>query len=98
MLAVVLNQTYPLPTIPPDVGLGCYWLILIGLLILMLTEEPLKGGLGLLTLLTGFDLLYAPLENSLVVAWLWAVVNLLLALAIAFLAVAKGVGTLEEDL
>ncbi|MBC8253849.1 MAG: hypothetical protein H8E35_07460 [Ardenticatenia bacterium] len=98
MLAVVLNQTYPLPTIPPDVGLGCYWLILIGLLILMLTEEPLKGGLGLLTLLTGFDLLYVPLEHSLVVAWLWAVVNLLLALAIAFLAVAKGVGTVEEHL
>jgi hypothetical protein len=98
MLAVVLNQTYPLPMIPPDVGLGCYWLILIGILILMLTEEPLKGGLGLLTLLTGFDLLYAPLERSLVVAWLWAVVSLLLALAIAFLAVAKGVGTVEEDL
>ena len=97
VLAIVISQTYPLPGIPPDVGLGCYWLILSGLLVLMLTEEPLKAGPGLLTVITGFELLYTPLELSLMVVLLWAVINLLLAVAIAYLAAVRGVNTPEED-
>lgn len=98
VLAVVISQTYPLPAIPPDVGLGCTWLILAGLLVLMLTEEPLKAGPGLLTVITGFELLYTPIEPSLIVVLLWAVINLLLAVAIAYLAAVRGVNTSEEGL
>jgi len=98
LLAVALSRTYPLPAIPPDVGLGCYWLILTGLLVLMMTEEPLKAGQGLLTAVVGFELLYAPLERSLAMVWLWAAVNLLLTLAIAYLAVVRGSGLAEEEL
>lgn len=98
VLAIVINQTYPLPLVPPDVGLGCYWLILTGLLVLMLTEEPLKAGPGLLTAIAGFELLYTPLELSLTVVFLWAVVNLLLAVSIAYLAAARGVSAPEENL
>lgn len=98
LLTVTLSRTYPLPAIPPDVGLGCYWLILTGLLVLMMTEEPLKAGQGLLTAVVGFELLYAPLERSLAMVWLWAAVNLLLTLAIAYLAVVRGSGPAEEDL
>jgi hypothetical protein len=99
LLTVALSQTFPLPNIPPDVGLGSYWLILIGLLILMLTEAPLKAGQGLLTVIIGFELLYAPIERSLAMVWLWAVVNLLLTLAIAYLAVAhQDAGSPEGDL
>jgi hypothetical protein len=98
LLTVTLSRTYPLPAIPPDVGLGCYWLILTGLLVLMMTEEPLKAGQGLLTAIVGFELLYALLERSLAMAWLWAAVNLLLTLAIAYLAVVRGSGPAEEDL
>jgi len=98
VFAIVINNTYPLPGIPPDVGLGSYWLMLTGLLVLMLTEEPLKAGPGLLTALSGFELLYTPLEFSLTVVFLWAVVILLFAVSIAYLAAARGVIAPEEDL
>jgi hypothetical protein len=98
VITVVLNQTYPLPNIPPDVGLGAYWLMLIGLLILMLTEEPLKAGPGLLIVITGFELLYTSLEPSLAIVFLWAVVNLMLAVAIAYLSVVQGFKATEKDL
>ena len=98
IIAIALSQTYPLPVIPPDVGLSSYWLILVGLLILMMTEEPLKAGQGLLTAIIGFDLLYTPLEHSLTMVWLWASVNLLLTLGIAYLAVVQGASSSEEDL
>ncbi len=98
LLAVTLSRSYPLPVVPPDVGLGSYWLMLNGLLILMLTEEPLKAGQGLLTAIIGFELLYAPIERSLVLVWLWAVMSLLLTLAIAYLAVVRGADSAEDDL
>jgi hypothetical protein len=98
ILAVALSRRYPLPAVPPDVGLGSYWLILIGLLILMLTEEPFKAGQGLLTAIIGFELFYTSIERSLAMVWLWAVVNLLLALAIAYLVVVQGAGPSEEGL
>ena len=95
LLAMALSQSYPLPVIPPDVGLASYWLMLNGLLILMLTEHPLKAGQGLLTAIVGFELLYSPIERSLAMVWLLAVVNLLLTLAIAYLIVARDVGPSE---
>ncbi len=98
IIAIALSQTFPLPVIPPDVGLSSYWLILVGLLILMMTGEPLKAGQGLLTAIIGFDLLYTPLEHSLTMVWLWATANLLLTLGIAYLAVVQGASSSEEDL
>jgi hypothetical protein len=98
LVAMTLSRSYPLPVIPRDVGLGSYWLMLNGLLVLMLSEEPLKAGQGLLTGIIGFELLYASLERSLALVWLWAAVNLLLALAIAYLVVARGADSLEGDL
>jgi len=100
LLAVTLSRTYPLllPNVPSAIGLGSYWLVLVGLLIMMLTEEPLKAGQGLLTIVIGFELLYTTLERSLTMIWLLAVVNLLLALGIAYLAVARNAGASEEEL
>ena len=97
LLAVALSQSYPLPAIPPDVGLGSYWLMLNALLIMILTEEPLKAGQGLLMGIIGFELLYSPIERSLAVVWLLAVVNLLLTLAIAYLIVVRGTGSSEGN-
>jgi hypothetical protein len=78
--------------------MGSYWLISNGLLILMLTEEPLKAGQGLLTAIVGFELLYTPIERSLALVWLWAILNLLLTLAIAYLVVVRDVSSSEGDL
>ncbi len=81
-----LSRRYPLPEIPSDIGFACYWLASVGLLVLMLTEEPLKTGMGLLTLITGFELFFSVLERSLSVVGFLGIANFLIALAIAYLA------------
>jgi hypothetical protein len=64
---------------------GSMLLIGIGLLYLGITAQPLRIVTGLLTLLAGFEILYAAVENSVLVAALLAVINLGLALAGAYL-------------
>ncbi len=91
-----LSMRYPLPEVPPDIGLACYWLASLGLLVLMLTEEPLKAGMGLLTLVTGFELFYSALERSLSVVGFLGIANFLIALAIAYLAASGAELTPEE--
>jgi hypothetical protein len=90
ILTTVFTRDYPLPEIPPEIGLTCYWLMLIGLVILMLTGQPLLAGPGLLTALTGFELLYTLLESSLVIVFLLAAVNLLLTASISYLVAVQG--------
>jgi hypothetical protein len=68
------------------VNSASYLLIALGLLNLGLTEEPLTAGLGLLTLLLGFETFYAAVEPSLAVLALMAGVELSVALAVSYLA------------
>jgi hypothetical protein len=56
----------------------------------------MRVGHGLFTVLTGFDLYYTPLEKSLLMTGLWGAVNLLIALAIGYLTIAKGARPEEE--
>jgi hypothetical protein len=98
LLTMALSRSYPLPVVSPAVGLASYWLMLHGLLILILSEEPLKAGQGLLMGIIGFELLYASIERSLAMVWMWAVINLLVTLAIAYLAVVRGTGGAAGDL
>jgi hypothetical protein len=91
-----LSRRYPLPEVPPDIGFACYWLASLGLLVLMLAEEPLKTGMGLLTLITGFELFYSVLERSLSVAGFLGIGNFLIALSLAYLAAARAELTAEE--
>ena len=84
-----LSKRYPLPEVPLDIGFACYWLASLGLLVLMLTEEPLKAGMGLLTLITGFELFYSVLERSLSVVGFLGIANFLIALVIAYLAASR---------
>jgi hypothetical protein len=60
-------------------------LIGIGLLHLGLTAQPLRVVLGLLTVLSGFEILYAAVETATLVAGLLAGVNLGLALVGSYL-------------
>lgn len=73
----------------PAINLACFALMGLGLLALGLTEEPLKAGMGLLTFMSGFELFYAGLEQSLLVIGLLGLVNLLIALGVAYLASAR---------
>jgi hypothetical protein len=95
LLAVVLNQSYPLPRLSPGVGLGTYWLLLVGLFVLIATERPLYAAPGLLTVVTAFELLYTPLERSLTIVWLWTATTLVLAVGISYLIMVRG-GTKSE--
>jgi len=73
----------------PGVEMEQVWggliLIGIGLLHLGLTAQPLRVVLGLLTVLSGFEILYAAVESATLVAGLLAGVNLGLALVGAYL-------------
>lgn len=63
---------------------GSLVLIGLGLLHLGVTSEPFRVILGLLTVMTGFEILYAAVESSALVTGLLVVVNLGLALAGAY--------------
>lgn len=61
-------------------------LIGIGLLQLGMTNQPVFVAIGLLTFLSGFEVLYSALEESILLAGLLAVVNLGIALVASYLA------------
>ena len=82
---------FPLPQIPSDVGFACYMLVIGGLFLMGLSEDPFRAVLGLLTFLSGFDLFFGALEPSLVVAGLIGAGSFLIALAVTFLAVTHAV-------
>lgn len=62
------------------VAWGALLLVGMGLLILGISAEPFRVVLGLLTVLSGFEVIYAAVENSILVAGLLAAINLGLAL------------------
>lgn len=72
---IVLSQAY-----------GGSFLISMGLVHLGLTARSLRVILGLLTVFSGFEVLYAAVENSILVSGLLAGINLGLALVGAYLA------------
>lgn len=74
-----------IPGISRPVIAGGLLLIGMGLLHLGLTAEVLRVILGLLTVMAGFELLYATVETSILLAGLLSIVNLGLALAGAYL-------------
>lgn len=74
-----------LPAVDPVHVWGGAILIGMGLLHLALTAQPLRATLGLLTILAGFEVLYAAVESSVLVAALLAAINLGLALVGAYL-------------
>jgi len=71
--------------IAPAQAYGGFILILMGLLRLGLTNRPLQVILGLMTVLAGFEVLYAALEQATLVTGLLAAVILSLAMIGAYL-------------
>jgi hypothetical protein len=69
-----------LVSLPYQLILGGSLLIGMGLVYLGMTTRPLRVLIGLLTTLSGFELFYSAVENSVLVAGLLAVVTLGLAL------------------
>lgn len=96
VLLVIFSVSPLIAEFLPDVSLARVWgsltLIGMGLLQLGTTARPFRVILGLLTVLTGFEILYAAVEISLLVAGLLSAVTLGLALVGAYLISAPGEG------
>lgn len=82
-----------LPEVTVHQAYGSIILIALGLLQLGLSNHPFRVVLGLLTVLSGFEILYAAVESSILITGLLALVTLGLAIIGAYLLTAP---TLEE--
>jgi hypothetical protein len=93
VLLIVLATTPSVDTIMADAGYavtgGSLLLIGMGLLHLGITDYNLRVVIGLMTVLSGFEILYSAVEGSILVAALLAMVNLGLALVGAYLMTAE---------
>jgi hypothetical protein len=74
-----------LSSLPIEVTWSALILIGVGLLHLGMTTRPVKVIIGLLTVLAGFEVFYASVENSVLVAGLLAMVTIGLAAVGAYL-------------
>jgi hypothetical protein len=88
IISLVLHSETWLTTIAAPVRWGSFILIGMGLLQISLSSQPLRVTVGLLTALSGFEIIYAAIETSTLVTGLLAGVNLGLALAGAYLIIA----------
>ena len=86
---IIITAVPRVEGIIPGIGLpvisGSLILMGLGLLHLGMTAQPFSIILGLLTVISGFEALYAALESSVLVAAMLSVVNLGLALVGAYL-------------
>jgi hypothetical protein len=93
ILLIVRVTTPTVDTIMADAGYaitgGSLILIGMGLLHLGITSYILRVVIGLMTVLSGFEILYSAVEGSILVAALLATINLGLALVGAYLLVAQ---------
>lgn len=94
MIVLVVFTLAPLtaewiPTIQFEEVIGALILLCLGLLHLGLTAYPLRVVIALLTTLSGFEIIYAAVEASTLVAGLLAVVTMGLALIGAYFQVAS---------
>ena len=100
VLLIVSAVTPAVDTIMADAGFavtgGSLILIGMGLLHLGITSYILQVVIGLMTVLSGFEILYSAVESSILVAALLAVINLGLALVGAYLLVAENAGSEVE--
>lgn len=93
VLLVVSVITPTVDTIMADAGYavtgGSLLLIGMGLLHLGITSYILRVVIGLMTVLSGFEILYSAVEGSILVAAMLAAINLGLALVCAYLLIAQ---------
>lgn len=99
-----LGATPRIESVIPGLGLqviaGSLLLMGAGLIQLGTTADILRVILGLLTLLTGFEIIYAAVESSILVAGLLTVINLGLGLVGSYLLIADASSNIiiEEEL
>ncbi len=79
-------------TVPADIAFAAFWLGGMGLVGLILSGVPLRVAPALLTVLSGFDLVYSSLEPDVAVIGFSGALILLAALAFSYLITIQGLG------
>jgi len=97
VVSYALGSRHPFADQQQEISQACYWLVVVGLLTVVLTRDPFKVGLGLLTFQAGFGILLASFEQSLSVAALIGAVNLLIALGVSYITSARTAFPIEDD-
>ena len=80
-----------------DLALAAIWMGSMGVIGLVLSGGPMRVASALLTILAGFDLVYATLEPSLALVGFYGALTLLAALAFSYLIVAQTLGQGGKD-
>jgi len=93
VIVIVTRQTtVSLPGVPDDLAhINQAVLILMGMGVMgiVVSRDPLPAGMALFTFLTGFELYYAALEQSVAMLVALAALNFALALAVSYLSQAR---------
>lgn len=90
VVAYLASQKYSLPFVSPDLALACFILIVLSVLFVGTEEnDALIVGVGVLNLLAALDIFYSSQDPGLLVTGLLVMVNLLVGLAVSYLAVAE---------
>jgi hypothetical protein len=94
--AYAAMSAIPITQVPEEFALACYLLGGLGVLLLGLSQDPLRVGVGILMFLSGFDLFYVALEPSLVVTGLLGSISFVMALGMAYLKTIQAATSEEE--
>jgi hypothetical protein len=89
---------YRFPLASADIAFVVFWIGSMGIMGLVLSGDPLRVAAAMLTLLTGFDLVYASLEPSLSIAGFWGALTLMAALAFSYLAAVHALSVSRAEL
>jgi hypothetical protein len=94
---VRLFTGYRFPLAPADISFVVFWMGGLGIMGLALSGDPLRVATAMLTILAGFDLVFAALEPSLTIAGFWGALTLMAALAFSYLAMAHALNVNQVD-
>ena len=101
VILIVASVTPRVDAIMADAGFalttGSLLLVGMGLLHLGVTDHILRVTIALMTILSGFEILYATVEASVLVAALLAIINLGLALVGSYLLIASNAEETEPE-
>jgi|SRR5450759_659586 hypothetical protein len=92
---IVRGDLPTLPMVSPLLNDAIFWLALMGVMGLALHEEPLHAGVALLVVLSAFLLIFFQLTRSRLMIGMLEGWQLLLALAISYLTVSRGLASVE---
>ncbi len=91
------DATQTILSLSPEIISISFVMIALGIAVIGLTEAPFRAGLGMVMLLTGFDLVYALLQPSLAVVAMLAIVNICVALGTGYLTLVRAERFLEVE-